>query len=71
MTDAPTPKVKVTPTLFVANFDGRRLSFMISNAKDEMAMSVGAGSMVYCGMIVDREIFTALTEWLQQRIAEM
>jgi hypothetical protein len=67
----PTPKVKSHPLLFVAEFEGRRLSIMFSNTKGEMAVSVRGSPTTSCGMFIDKEIIFALTHWLQQRITEM
>jgi hypothetical protein len=67
----PAPKVKVTPTLFVAVNEERRLSILLSNTKDEMALAVRGSPTTSCGMFIDKEIATKLTHWLQARIAEM
>jgi hypothetical protein len=67
----PTPKVKVTPALFVAVNEERRLSVLLSNTKDEMALAVRGSPTTSCGMFIDKEIIEALIHWLQQRVAEM
>jgi hypothetical protein len=67
----PAPKVKSHSLLFVAEFEGRRLSIMLSNTKGEMAVNVRGSPTTSCGMFMDKEIVFALTHWLQQRVNEM
>jgi hypothetical protein len=64
-------KVKSDARLFVAVHEGRRLSLLMSNTMDELAVNVRGSPTTSCGMFIDREIATKLTHWLQARIAEM
>jgi hypothetical protein len=67
----PTPKVKSDSHLFVAVHEERRLSLLMANSMDELAVNVRGSPTTSCGMFIDKEIATKLTHWLQARIAEM
>jgi hypothetical protein len=71
MSSDTTPKVRATPDLLIAEFEERRLSLLVTPTKDAMAIAIRGSPTTSCGMFIDKEIATALTQWLQARIAEM
>jgi hypothetical protein len=71
MSGDPTAQVKSDTGLFMATFERRRLSLMMADSMDELAVSVRGSPTTSCSMFINKEIATALTRWLQTRIAEM
>jgi hypothetical protein len=67
----PTPKVRFTNDLFRAEFEERRLSLMFIRHRNELVVSIRGNPITVTSMHLDSEIATALTRWLQARIAEM